>query len=197
MMQVASKLSGLLALLLGVGAANAFDIGLSVPTLEWRAKVRLGAVEPPSLQSAAARPSYQLASGMLMGDYYFNLDRWGLAAGLRASGGMLFKGATTLSEFAMPLDVQADLPLSRPAANLSNTGPVNESLGTLPYFGLGYTRLGLWGGWGITADVGVVAWQGSTALLSGRTLSNTRNLDDAVRDIRFRPLVQMGVRYAF
>jgi hypothetical protein len=99
---------------------------------------------------------------------------------------------------AMPGDIVVAPMNTRLAA-----GPLNMASGaqgqgnTQPYLGLGYTRLGLWGGWGITADVGVVAIQGSTVLVNGRGLSNVRNLDDAVRDIRLRPLVQMGARYTF
>ena len=198
MVHVASKAPALLMFLLGAGAVQAFDLGPTVPTLEWRAKVRLGAHETSSLAPLASRPSYALAGGLVMGDYYFNLDRWGLASGLRASGGVLFRGTSALSELALPGEL-----VVAPTNTRLATGPINLAsstegqANTQPYFGLGYTRLGLWGGWGITADVGVVATQGGAALVNGRALSNARNLDDAVRDIRLRPLVQMGARYTF
>ena len=66
---------------------------------------------------------------------------------------------------------------------------------TSAYLGLGYTGITR-GGWGFTADVGVLSRHPDVDRL-GRAAVGTQSLDDTLRALRLSPLVQMGVSYAF
>lgn len=177
------------AAVMAPAASRAAEGDLSQGGLNWRAQLRLGApaasLGQAGLSGAAGR--YALPTGMLLGDYYFARTRWTWSQGLRASGGLYLAGNVTLAELSLPTQVQ---PFSlRPWA------PESAAPDTRPYLGLGYSRQGsassAWARWGISADLGWVASRGSTGLGARRTL------DDAVREIRFSPVLQLGVRYGF
>ena len=115
----------------------------------------------------------------LMGDHYFAPD-----LGLRASGGLLI-GVTGTS-----------------GVRLGST-----SRRAMPYVGLGYSTGGLsanrWGGWGLSADIGVQAARGAVDPLTGRALDSSGaggaggNVADLLRELRLTPVLQLGVSYAF
>ena len=69
--------------------------------------------------------------------------------------------------------------------------------GAAPYLGIGYTGLSSKGGWGFSADVGVVALSPRSTVKLGRVLGGTQSLDDVLRDMRLSPLLQLGVSYSF
>jgi hypothetical protein len=108
----------------------------------------------------------------LMGDHYFAPD-----LGLRASGGLLI-GVTGTS-----------------GVRLGST-----SRRAMPYVGLGYSTGGLsanrWGGWGLSADIGLQASQGGDWPL-GRALESPAGMGDLLRELRLTPVLQLGVSYAF
>jgi len=108
----------------------------------------------------------------LMGDHYFASD-----LGLRASGGLLI-GVTGTS-----------------GVRLGST-----SRRAMPYVGLGYSTGGLsanrWGGWGLSADIGLQASQGGDWPL-GRALESPAGMGDLLRELRLTPVLQLGVSYAF
>ena len=175
------------------GAAHAAQAGeLQTTGLSWRAQVRLGSAHSAQipLQALGTGTSYALPSGMLLGDYYFSFSRWGWSQGLRASGGLYMAGSAPLAElgFAPPATGSSAIGSQNGLRTWRLGGDARESR---PYLGLGYSRQGLWGQWGLTADFGLLAEPGATSL------STRRTLDDAVREIRFSPLLQLGVRYAF
>lgn len=106
-----------------------------------------------------------------VGDYYF-----APSLGLRATGGL-----------------QAGV-----------TGSSDVRLGTTrqratPYVGLGYSTGGVsanrWGGWGLSADIGVQA-RGSDLTL-GRALESPAGVGELIRELRLTPVLQLGVSYAF
>jgi hypothetical protein len=68
---------------------------------------------------------------------------------------------------------------------------------TLPYVGIGYTGLSPRGGWSFNADVGVVSLSPGNAAKLGRFFGGGQSLDDAVRDMRWSPVLQLGVSYSF
>jgi hypothetical protein len=112
----------------------------------------------------------------LVGDHYF-----APSLGLRATGGLL--GPTV-------------------AGSSPDTG---IRLGTTqrratPYVGLGYSTGGVsanrWGGWGVSADIGLQASQGSEWPL-GRALESPAGMGDLLRELRLTPVLQLGVSYAF
>ncbi|WP_338414559.1 hypothetical protein [uncultured Sphaerotilus sp.] len=107
----------------------------------------------------------------LVGDYYF-----APSLGLRATGGL-----------------QAGV-----------TGNHDVRLGTTrqratPYVGLGYSTGGVsanrWGGWGLSADIGVQA-HGSDLTL-GHALESPAGVGELIRELRLTPVLQLGVSYAF
>jgi hypothetical protein len=69
--------------------------------------------------------------------------------------------------------------------------------GTVPYLGVGYSDAPSGGGWGFSADVGVLALAPRSAVRLGRVLSGQQTFDDMVRELRLTPSVQVGVSYSF
>lgn len=66
-----------------------------------------------------------------------------------------------------------------------------------PYVGIGYVGLAAKGGWGLKADLGLVAESGG--LRSGRAPFGNGGpaWDGGLRELRLTPLLQLGVSYAF
>lgn len=184
-----------LALSLALAAtAAAADQGLRVGDAadtwpRWHA--RIGIAAPPArtdLSLAAALPRTQGAQ--VLGDYYFagtGFDARHIAGGFRATSGLLLGSrSAALSTTAMP----SAGGLSFTRSTLDATG---EAAGTVPYLGVGYTGLSVRGGWGFTADVGLMALGGG--LRVGRALGPSP--DELARDLRLMPVLQLGVSYSF
>lgn len=176
------------AVLAALGAATAICSltavaadGLSMRDAAWpRWQTRISISAPAALPGAETRP----LSASLLGDYYFSLPRLlplSAQGGLRATSGVITVSGGNGSGLARQSLSGADAPES------------------LPYLGLGYTRLSARGGWGFSADVGLVAQNPANAWRLGRALlGNPRqDLDDAVRSLRLAPHLQLGVRYTF
>jgi hypothetical protein len=70
-----------------------------------------------------------------------------------------------------------------------------ESTQTLPYLGIGYSGSSLRGGFSFSADLGLTAQNGSDQRLARSMTSQT--LDDTLRELRFTPVLQLGVSYRF
>ncbi|MGY4827832.1 hypothetical protein ACVNIS_04545 [Sphaerotilaceae bacterium SBD11-9] len=121
----------------------------------------------------------KVSSLSVMGDYYFSRPWLGTRGGLRATSGLLLGQRSSL--------------WSSPSAMDHRSGPDNtaEPTSTLPYLGVGYTGLSSKGGWGLSADLGLMAYSRSNMRLG------TQSLDDTMRDLRFSPLLQLGVSYSF
>lgn len=118
-------------------------------------------------------------SGLLLGDYYFSGTRLGSpdrAGGLRATSGVLLGQRAAV--------------LGAPGA-VQNT--VNDLWAATPYVGIGWTSSSLRGGWGFSADLGLAARTTS----GGLRVSPTQSVDDALRQLRLLPTIQVGVSYAF
>ncbi|RZS47420.1 hypothetical protein [Sphaerotilus mobilis] len=147
----------------------------------WVARLDLGPVDRDRLPSRSGRVSWQL-----LGDYYFGALRpspgprsgssVGMDSGLRATGGLI--GLSPRSQIQMQWQA-----------------PAREA-GTLPYLGLGYT-LGLdRTGWGVKADLGLLGTRdGSEGLRLNRSGASME--DASVGDLRWLPMLQVGVSYAF
>jgi hypothetical protein len=165
-----------------------------LPWARWQGRLSLGTASP------AWRPgveSIKVSSASLMGDYYIgrSLVGPGSAGGFRATSGLIFgprvslttgqPGPTAGNAFSIGsrLFGQTAMPYT------SDTTGENT---TLPYLGLGYTNLATRSGWSFSADLGLVA-----QTPSGIKAIRSQSLDDAVREMRLAPLVQLGVSYAF
>lgn len=143
----------------------------------------------------------------VLGDYYFGgrlssstaLDTPGdlLGGGFRATSGLLLgprSGTYALPNvfgYSRPFSVDlrsAFLPSADSAATESNA---------VPYLGVGYTGISVKGGWGFSADVGVMALNPGSAVKLGRVVGGGQSLDDVLRAMRVSPLLQLGVSYSF
>ena len=137
--------------------------------------------------------------GALVGDYYFDAPGLRLPSslgGLRATGGLM-AGSRGLA-WGMNSALR---PSSR--FGLSSVGGLSAQMGDstpdpLPYVGLGYTGMSLKGGWGISADLGLVAeYSGASTARPARSLFGVQGMDNLVRDLRLSPVLQVGISYAF
>ena len=162
---------------------------------QWQARIAIQTSETAPfglsrlLDGAAASRSWQ--GGALLGDYYFARPSFG---SFRASGGVMF-GAT------------GGAPLLASAANphlglmLQGTGfgpaPGSETAGTVPYLGVGFTSAAWRDVLSLSADLGWVAEQPSSAGAVGRALFGNTGRDNAWRELRLSPVLQLGLRYRF
>ncbi len=66
---------------------------------------------------------------------------------------------------------------------------------SLSYLGIGYSGQSLRGGWGFSADLGLV----SSLSLGGLRLGASRNsgAEDLLRDLRLKPVLQLGLSYSY
>lgn len=140
----------------------------------------------------------RLLSASLLGDYYLTGSLLGprSSGGLRATSGLLMGPMShTLGAHALyapsGLSVQR-LSLNHGQLNLDST----EARSTLPYIGIGYTGQDTSGHWSFKADFGLVGLD-SKAVRLGRSPGLSPSLDDLLRDLRFKPVIQVGLNYAF
>ena len=72
-----------------------------------------------------------------------------------------------------------------------------QESGAAPYMGVGYTGLYGRSGWGFSADFGLVGTQTDSRVKLGRSVTGYQNPDEALREMRLSPLLQLGVSYSF
>lgn len=123
----------------------------------------------------------------LMGDYYLSRPWLGSTGGLRATSGVMLGSRTSLWSSPATMERRAS----------GNALDDSTESTTTPYLGMGYTGLSAKGGWGLSADLGVMALNPRSGTRLGRVVNGTQNLDDAIRELRLTPLVQVGVSYSF
>lgn len=191
-----------------VGSANAGEQpGLRAETdsLTWpRVAARLGlSMSPastammPSLSDAnASRGPSQVASLNVLGDLYFPNSH-----GFRATGGMLL-GSRTLpwsSSALLASQPGTALVIGRTvtAGGDDTAGDAADTSSSVPYLGIGYSDASVRGGWGFSADFGVLALTPRPAVRLGRVFSGQQSFDDLLRELRLTPSVQVGVSYSF
>ncbi|MDC8783968.1 hypothetical protein [Roseateles koreensis] len=177
--------------------ANALSAGLEVPT--WQARLELGSLE----RSAAGAPgSSRLLSARLMGDYF--LTRSGLTqikGGLRATGGMMLGplSATQAGGYGLALGSNAfklgqNLSVSQLSLGYALPSAVpSDPAATASYLGLGYSGQSIHGGWGFSADLGLLGSSNSLRLGNSRPA----NMEELLRDMRFQPVLQLGLSYNY
>lgn len=156
-------------------------LSIHTDALSWRNDVGDGASAGPRLRSLG-----------VMGDYYFLSAPLGerSSGGFRATSGVLLGQAS--GAWALPAGGAANVGRRHVGA----PGSADATLdGTVPYAGVGYSALSLHGGWGFSADLGLMA-VGSRVRL-GQAAGATQRLDEAVRDLRLMPVLQLGVSYSF
>jgi|EndMetStandDraft_4_1072995.scaffolds.fasta_scaffold28322_3 hypothetical protein len=204
-----------IALLAATGGVYAADDGQGLAVghdqarwSRWQGRISIGSTgnsfwrSPSLLDQDSTRP----VSLSLMGDYYFTRSVFGLGTqgGFRATSGLIVgprsqawsgqPGAGAGSTFS----IGSRLLLGGAGGAVPYLrDPSIEATTTLPYLGVGYTGLSARGGWSFSADLGLVAQNPGNAVRLGRVFGSGQNLDDAVRDLRMSPMLQLGVSYSF
>ncbi len=137
-----------------------------------------------------------------MGDYYLTGSLLGAkrAGGFRATSGVVV-GPRSLAAANLGAGSGGTASMStderRGPATAVLPGDQAVDTPTLPYLGMGYTGLSPRGGWSFNADLGLVSLSPGNAVKFGRFLGGGQSLDDTVRDMRWSPVVQLGVSYSF
>jgi len=189
----AARWTALIALVLTASHAAAEGLSIRPESVAWpRWQARLG-VTTAAAARADLHAAGPLQSARLFGDYYFTGPGFGtgrVGGGLRATSGLL-SGPHALSAPTLPSRQGLSFNLSaRQSADASLDSGV-----PVPYLGVGYTGVSLRGGWGFTADVGLMA--PGSGLRVGRGAVASQSVDDLLRDLRLTPVLQLGVSYSF
>jgi hypothetical protein len=191
-----------------VGSANAGEQpGLRADTdsLPWpRVAARLGLSMSPASTTAArgmfdADTSHgpsQLTSLNVLGDLYFaDSHRF------RATGGVLLGARALPWSSAALLSTQPGTALvvgrTAPPGTDEPGSEAGDVPNSVPYLGVGYSDASARGGWGFSADFGVLALAPKPAVRLGRVFSGQQSFDDLLRELRLTPSVQVGVSYSF
>ncbi len=187
------------------GAATALhaDDGLSNRNADWlwpqlqaRITLQTASLTPVSLarhgEPGATATRGQILGAAMLGDYVFARPRMGQ---FRTTSGVVLGsmgGAPWLSTAAATrLDV-----LLRDVGSLGSN-VANEPPNAMPYLGLGYSSPRLWGNLLVSADFGLAAARPAGMAGVGRALFGAQALDAALRDMRWAPLMQLGLRYSY
>ena len=189
MRKVVRCLVGTLALVATFAHAGSGE-GLKTPLdhSAWEGlKGRLSFGTTAAFQAELGNPASEplrIHSLSLMGDYYLSRPWLGSVGGLRATSGLMLGSRGALWSSPASIDRRSSLGVMADGSTDHN--------GTVPYLGVGYTGLSSKGGWGLSADLGLMALNPRSATKLGN-----QSLDDTMRDLRFTPLLQLGVQYSF
>ena len=188
------------ALAVGVQAADGSGLTVSPDDLYWpRWQTRMSVLPAPASTSLGGPVKAAAASSLgLMSDYYMTGSLLGprRAGGFRATSGVVIgprAQAWTLgggSAWGAERRGLGPAPVVLPGDSTVETA-------TLPYLGVGYTGLSARGGWSFSADLGVMSLAPSGAVKLGKVFNGSQSLDDTLRDMRWSPVLQLGVSYSF
>jgi hypothetical protein len=169
----------------------------------WQGRLTLGGsslrhADPMNVDAAGLK----LGGASLVGDYYFarSLRGPGSGSGFRATSGLVL--GRSFSLLSPPPGVLSGRSLTVERRGIGLWGPGNRpdtaaDPGTVPYVGVGYTGLAGKGGWGFSADLGVMALGPRSAVKLGRVFTGGQSLDDSLREMRLSPVLQLGVSHSF
>ncbi len=175
------------------------------PGSHWQGRLSLGTLAPLTRADTTGYAGPTLGGASLLGDYYFSSlsGAAGEASGFRATSG-LFVGSRATSLLSIsPNSALAGRSFSVDRRSIGAFGLTSGADAApsdptaTPYVGVGYTGLSGKGHWGFSADVGVMALNPGSAVKLGRVFNGNQSLDDLLREMRWSPLVQVGVSYSF
>jgi hypothetical protein len=197
----AASLVPLAALAGGEGLSTDAD---RVPWARFKGRISYAAAAPVAATPLAPSDGTGLqVQGMsLMGDVYFGGSRTS-AGGFRATSGLIYGSRISLAGMSAMVPASGLVNVDRRVFGATPTGPsyatdpANDSSGTLPYIGVGYSSLAPRSGWSFSADLGLVSLAPSNAVRFGRVFGGSQNLDDVVRDMKLTPVIQLGASYSF
>ncbi len=167
----------------------------------WQGRLSVG-MASTSNRTYETSASPTLGSLSLMGDYYLTGSLLGpkRAGGFRATSGVVIGpraqawGAPPTASLGGVFSVDRRVFGQGPAVPV---GDASTDSPTLPYLGVGYTGLSPRGGWSFHADLGLVSLSPGGAVKLGRVFTGTQSLDDTLHDMRWSPVLQLGVSYSF
>ena len=189
-----------LPLLAAAPVAQAAD-GLTAPSAEtlwprWQARIAVQAASVSPLATSnlldAGSAQRGVRGGALFGDYYFATPSFG---SFRASGGVISGSLAGLPLASATAGSVLGLSVSSGSLPLNFAG--SDAASASPYLGLGFSSAPWRNGLSISADIGLVAEHPSSAVGVGRAVFGAQAMDNALRELRLSPLLQLGVRYAF
>jgi len=167
----------------------------------WQGRLSMSSASPAWTRTFG--PTTPGLSGLtLMGDYYLTDSLLGpkRAGGFRATSGVVVGprsvAAANLGAGSSGSGFNVDRRITGQATT-ALPGDQAVDTPTLPYLGIGYTGLSPRGGWSFNADLGLVSLSPGNAVKLGRFLGGGQSLDDTVRDMRWSPVMQLGVSYSF
>mgnify|MGYP000870242785 CR=1 FL=1 len=179
-------------------SARAID-GLQLNAMpRWQARVQLSSLDihSPGMDTQRNAGS-RILSANLLGDYYLTgSGLGGVQGGLRATGGMLM-GPLSLSQSSAGLALGTN-PFQfgqRSLSLLASTQDGSEANSSMSYMGIGYTGHALRSGFSFSADVGLVSSSYLGGLRLGR--SNASGMEEVLRDLRYKPVLQLGLSYSY
>jgi hypothetical protein len=191
---------------LGVGAANGSGLVVtadSLPVTRWQGRTSFEVQSPlvAATLGGAQTTGLQIRSLSVMSDYFLTRSLLGadILGGLHTTGGLILNSAARASSNTR-LGGQAGLLVRRtagPGAALLGSDLPADSSTTVPYLGVGYTGLSTKGGWSFNADLGLVALAAGNVVKFGRVFTGSQGLNDLTREMRFAPVMQMGLSYSF
>ena len=138
------------------------------------------------------RTGLKVSGATVMGDLYVGqvpLGGKSQVGGFRATSGVVLGARSPV--WGAPALASANLDPRFASVDAS------REPSTMPYLGIGYSSLALRAGWSFSADLGLVSLAPGNAVRFGRVFGGSQNLDDVIRDMRFAPVVQLGVSYSF
>lgn len=129
-------------------------------------------------------------------------SREGEASGFRATSGVFLGSRLGIWGGAAPTMLSGNLAnLERHSFSLLTPPTLAEVASAerafTPYLGFGYSAASLKSGWGFSADLGLLPLSPGSAVRLGRVFTGGQSLDDLLRELRWSPLLQLGVSYQF
>lgn len=191
---------GVLVLITGlglVGPVGAEEGGLRIVAdhetwSRWQA--RLAVINPPINFWAPVGAEAPAGSVRLSGDRYFDIGRLGDGGGLRATSSLSWGPRGLAAALSTPIAATlSPSPLLTVAPWSASTGAGDLSDHTATtYIGLGYSSWWNKTGLGLSADLGVFAYQPGQVNRLGRDGS-----EDSLRTMQVAPVLQVTLSYAF
>lgn len=169
----------------------------------WQARLEMSNLnDGPGGNGGLRYRSSRLLSANLLGDYYLTGSGLaGVRGGLRATGGVLI-GTNSLNDggglalVTSPAQLGQHLGVAQRSIRLLASGQdINDRMSSTSYLGIGYSGQSLRGSWGFSADLGLIS--GTT--LGGPRLgsNNAQNMEDVLRNLRYKPVLQLGLTYSY
>ena len=169
---------------------------LDTSSPRWQARFQLSNLDVDRYGLDSARTGPKVLSLNMLGDYYLTSSGMkGVRGGLRATGGMLLGPLSlTQSSSGLALGSAGDQSVSYGQRSLRPSGDLGDPSASMSYLGVGYTGHLLRSGLSFSADLGLV----SNLSLGGLRLGNaSAQIDDVLRDMRYKPLLQLGLSYSY